>query len=112
MKKHILRMLMNTVLLIVLAIAMSSAASAATVAQGTFGIDNALTWTLDDAGTLTISGTGDMPDYGSSDKADPARGTTTRPALPQWSWATAWRPTVSRYPSPAPLWSCPTTLLR
>jgi hypothetical protein len=47
---------------LLLAVLIPTAASAATVAEGTCG--EKLTWTLDDAGTLTVSGTGSMPDFG------------------------------------------------
>ena len=51
------------VLCMVLTMLPVSAFAADVTSSGTFGTDNALTWSLYDDGTLEISGTGAMPDF-------------------------------------------------
>ena len=61
--KKILPVLLCTMFVLTLAFGFGMRANAAEPVSGTFGENNALTWTYDGAETLTFSGTGAMTDY-------------------------------------------------
>ena len=61
--KKTLPVLLCAVFVLVLTLGFGLKVKAAEPASGTFGENNALTWTYDGAETLTFSGTGAMPDY-------------------------------------------------